>query len=101
MENFPISFRVLFRIYFGILLLVFQVLTYKLFFLFQAYTSTLPGDCKETITWARFESADINDPAFFPDCTSDTVLPLILILGYNTGVQVLKFTIFTSNLPVI
>lgn len=54
----------------------------------QAYTSTLPGDCKETITWARFESADINDPAFFPDCTSDTVLPLILILGYNTGVQV-------------
>ncbi|XP_026283554.1 uncharacterized protein LOC113209984 isoform X2 [Frankliniella occidentalis] len=54
----------------------------------QAYTSTLPGDCKETITWARFETADINDPAFFPDSTSDTVLPLILILGYNTGVQV-------------
>ncbi|KAK3927519.1 Breast carcinoma-amplified sequence 3 [Frankliniella fusca] len=54
----------------------------------QAYTSTLPGDCKETITWARFETADINDPAFFPDSTSDTVLPLILTLGYNTGVQV-------------
>lgn len=60
--------------------------------MFQAYTSTLPGDCKETITWARFESADINDPAFFPDCTSDTVLPLILILGYNTGVQVIIFS---------
>lgn len=54
----------------------------------QAYTSTLPGDCKDTITWARFESADINDPAFFTDGTSDSTLPLILILGYNTGVQV-------------
>lgn len=58
----------------------------------QAYTNTLPGDCKDTITWARFESADINDPAFFPDSTSETVLPLVLILGYNTGVQVQYLT---------
>lgn len=41
------------------------------------------------ITWAKFEYADINDPAFFPDTgEEDGVPPLLLVLGYGSGVQV-------------
>ena len=41
------------------------------------------------ITWAKFEQADINDPVFFPDTgEEDGVPPLLLVLGYGSGVQV-------------
>ncbi|KAJ8676215.1 hypothetical protein QAD02_012001 [Eretmocerus hayati] len=56
----------------------------------QAYTSSSPSsDNRETITWARFEYADVNDSAFFPDYNEgSSIPPLLLVLGYATGVQV-------------
>ncbi|XP_078051890.1 uncharacterized protein LOC144477984 isoform X2 [Augochlora pura] len=55
----------------------------------QAYTSTLNSDNKESITWARFEYADINDPVLYPDYNEGSnTPPLLLVLGYATGVQV-------------
>nr|XP_033323957.1 uncharacterized protein LOC117219144 isoform X1 [Megalopta genalis]XP_033323966.1 uncharacterized protein LOC117219144 isoform X1 [Megalopta genalis] len=55
----------------------------------QAYTSTLNSDNKESITWARFEYADINDPVLYPDYNEGSnTPPLLLVLGYTTGVQV-------------
>lgn len=44
---------------------------------------------KDVITWARFEYADVNDPAVFPDNLGDeNAPPLLLVLGYGSGVQV-------------
>lgn len=55
----------------------------------QAYTTAPNADNKETITWARFEYADINDPALYPDYNEgSSTPPLLLVLGYSTGVQV-------------
>ncbi|KDR16621.1 Breast carcinoma-amplified sequence 3-like protein [Zootermopsis nevadensis] len=56
----------------------------------QAYTSSPSGEGKETITWARFEYGDINDPALYPDSADDrnSTPPLLLVLGYGSGVQV-------------
>ncbi|XP_001603193.2 breast carcinoma-amplified sequence 3 homolog [Nasonia vitripennis] len=56
----------------------------------QAYSSSSPNsDNREAITWARFEYADVNDPAFFPDYNEGSrIPPLLLVLGYTTGVQV-------------
>ncbi|XP_076645308.1 uncharacterized protein LOC143354831 isoform X2 [Halictus rubicundus] len=55
----------------------------------QAYTGTLNSDNKESITWARFEYADINDPVLYPDYNEGSnTPPLLLVLGYTTGVQV-------------
>ncbi|XP_011290884.1 titin isoform X1 [Musca domestica] len=48
-------------------------------------------DPKDTITWARFETAaDISDPRFGEDWELDgnVAPPLLLILGYGLGVQV-------------
>ncbi|XP_034935168.1 uncharacterized protein [Chelonus insularis] len=54
----------------------------------QAYASTPAADNKESITWARFEYADINDPSFFPDhVEGSSAPPLLLVLGYTSGVQ--------------
>ncbi|KAK7865422.1 hypothetical protein R5R35_012788 [Gryllus longicercus] len=55
----------------------------------QAY-SLPPGEGKEAITWARFEYGDINDPALYPDSADDrsSTAPLLLVLGYGSGVQV-------------
>ncbi|XP_047369803.1 serine-rich adhesin for platelets-like isoform X3 [Vespa velutina] len=56
---------------------------------FQAYTTTPSTDNKESISWARFEYADINDPALYPDFNEgSSTPPLLLVLGYSTGVQV-------------
>ncbi|PSN43844.1 Breast carcinoma-amplified sequence 3, partial [Blattella germanica] len=57
-----------------------------------AYTSTPHGESKEAITWARFEYGDINDPALYPDTTDDRngSPPLLLVLGYGSGVQKLN-----------
>jgi hypothetical protein len=62
----------------------------------QAYTSTPLGEGKETITWARFEYGDINDPALYPDSADDRngAPPLLLVLGYGSGVQVRYITCF-------
>ncbi|KAJ8726792.1 hypothetical protein PYW08_015189 [Mythimna loreyi] len=48
-------------------------------------SSTL--DPKDVIQWARFETADINEPTPEGDGDND-VSPLLLILGYGSGVQV-------------
>lgn len=48
-------------------------------------------DPKDTITWARFETAaDISDPRFGEDweLEGNVAPPLLLILGYGLGVQV-------------
>lgn len=48
-------------------------------------------DPKDTITWARFETAaDISDPRYGEDWELDgnVAPPLLLILGYGLGVQV-------------
>lgn len=55
----------------------------------QAYAATPNSDNKESISWARFEYADINDPALYPDYNEGSnTPPLLLVLGYTTGVQV-------------
>nr|CAD7448989.1 unnamed protein product [Timema bartmani] len=56
----------------------------------QSYASVPQGESKEVITWARFEYGDINDPALYPDISDDhsETPPLLLVLGYGTGVQV-------------
>ncbi|XP_058788982.1 breast carcinoma-amplified sequence 3 homolog isoform X2 [Phymastichus coffea] len=57
---------------------------------FRAYTSSGPNsDNRETIAWAKFEWADINDPAFFPEAYNEgsSIPPLLLVLGYSSGVQ--------------
>ncbi|XP_015110410.1 uncharacterized protein LOC107036778 [Diachasma alloeum] len=55
----------------------------------QAYTSVPSSDNRETITWARFEYGDVNDPSLFPDyIEGSSTPPLLLVLGYATGVQV-------------
>ncbi|CAH1399339.1 unnamed protein product [Nezara viridula] len=57
----------------------------------QAYSSVLPGESREGILWARFDSTDYNDPENFPplsECESESTIPLLLVLGYSSGVQV-------------
>jgi len=54
----------------------------------QAYTGNT-GDSRETITWVRVQQADVNDPVLYPDTgEQDGVPPLLLVLGYGSGVQV-------------
>ncbi|XP_075972634.1 uncharacterized protein LOC142974285 [Anticarsia gemmatalis] len=50
-------------------------------------SSSSTVDPKDVIQWARFETADINEPTPEGDSDSD-VSPLLLILGYGSGVQV-------------
>lgn len=56
----------------------------------QGYAGVSNSDNKETISWARFEYADINDPALYPDYNTEgsSTPPLLLVLGYAVGVQV-------------
>ncbi|XP_024941199.1 uncharacterized protein LOC107268137 isoform X2 [Cephus cinctus] len=55
----------------------------------QAYTGTPNTDNEESIAWARFEYADVNDFALYPDYNEGSEIPpLLLVLGYGTGVQV-------------
>jgi hypothetical protein len=65
-------------------------LTLHCYIMLQAYTSTALGEGKESITWARFEYGDLNDPALYPDSADDrnSSSPLLLVLGYGSGVQV-------------
>ncbi|XP_045492824.1 breast carcinoma-amplified sequence 3 homolog [Colias croceus] len=50
-------------------------------------SSSSAVDPKDVIQWARFETADINEPTPEGDSDND-VSPLLLILGYGAGVQV-------------
>ncbi|XP_063530676.1 uncharacterized protein LOC134741710 [Cydia strobilella] len=50
-------------------------------------SSSSTADPKDVIQWARFETADINEPTPEGDCDTD-ISPLLLILGYGSGVQV-------------
>nr|XP_049696903.1 breast carcinoma-amplified sequence 3 homolog [Helicoverpa armigera] len=50
-------------------------------------SSSSTVDPKDVIQWARFETADINEPTPEGDSDND-VSPLLLILGYGSGVQV-------------
>lgn len=65
-------------------------LSLRCYIMLQAYTSTALGEGKEAITWARFEYGDINDPTLYPDSDDDrnSSPPLLLVLGYGSGVQV-------------
>ncbi|XP_011860284.1 PREDICTED: uncharacterized protein LOC105557614 [Vollenhovia emeryi] len=55
----------------------------------QGYAGVSNSDNKESISWARFEYADINDPALYPDYNEgSSTPPLLLVLGYAVGVQV-------------
>lgn len=55
----------------------------------QGYAVSPNSESKESISWARFEYADVNDPALYPDYNEGcSVPPLLLVLGYNIGVQV-------------
>ncbi|XP_074000051.1 uncharacterized protein [Rhodnius prolixus] len=57
----------------------------------QAYSSVLPGETRESVSWARFEVTDYNDPENYSqvsECESESTPPLLLVLGYSTGVQV-------------
>ncbi|XP_015178173.1 PREDICTED: uncharacterized protein LOC107067304 isoform X2 [Polistes dominula] len=57
-------------------------------FFFQSYTAP-NTDNKESISWARFEYADVNDPALYTEFTEgSSTPPLLLVLGYSTGVQI-------------
>ncbi|XP_034171493.2 uncharacterized protein LOC117600312 [Osmia lignaria lignaria] len=59
----------------------------------QAYAGTPNSENKESISWARFEYADINDAALYPDYNEGSnTPPLLLVLGYTTGVQVWLIT---------
>ena len=60
-------------------------------FINEVQTFNQPGaDPRAQVTWARFEQADINDPSLYPDNQeiNGNSLPLLLVLGYNQGVQV-------------
>ncbi|XP_059060071.1 uncharacterized protein LOC131853246 [Achroia grisella] len=50
-------------------------------------SSSSAVDPKDVIQWARFETADINEPTPEGDGDND-ISPLLLILGYGSGVQV-------------
>ncbi|KAJ0179162.1 hypothetical protein K1T71_004874 [Dendrolimus kikuchii] len=50
-------------------------------------SSSSTVDPKDVIQWARFETADINEPTPEGDSEND-ISPLLLILGYGAGVQV-------------
>jgi hypothetical protein len=73
----------------------------------QGYAGVCNSDNKETISWARFEYADINDPALYPDYNEgSSTPPLLLVLGYTIGVQVNDFYInskfaFTDSFSII
>ncbi|XP_039299363.1 uncharacterized protein LOC111052137 [Nilaparvata lugens] len=56
-----------------------------------AYSSVLPGDSRESVVRARFEQADYNDPSLYPEAGEDcdSTPPLLLVLGYSNGVQIL------------
>lgn len=57
----------------------------------KAYSSVLPGETRESVSWARFEVTDYNDPENYSqvsECESESTPPLLLVLGYSTGVQV-------------
>eukprot|EP00094_Tigriopus_californicus_P011925 TCALIF_11520-PA protein Name:"Similar to rudhira Breast carcinoma-amplified sequence 3 homolog (Drosophila melanogaster)" AED:0.12 eAED:0.12 QI:210/0.88/0.7/1/0.77/0.6/10/0/1394 len=48
------------------------------------------NDPKVHVTWARFETTDLNDVRLLPDSSesSGNASPLLLILGYTQGVQI-------------
>ena len=55
------------------------------------------------MTWARFEQSDINDPSLYGDTAPDTGagMPLLLVLGYSTGVQVVMIRACNEGYPKI
>ncbi|XP_077297871.1 breast carcinoma-amplified sequence 3 homolog isoform X2 [Arctopsyche grandis] len=50
-------------------------------------TSSPGVDPKDIIQWARFETADLNEPKSESDCDGD-IQPLLLVVGYGSGIQV-------------
>ncbi|XP_050411358.1 BCAS3 microtubule associated cell migration factor isoform X1 [Patella vulgata] len=60
----------------------------------QAYSGNQRNDDKEKITWVKFERCDINDITCNPNLYGgeQKILPLLLILGYNNGVQIWNIT---------
>ncbi|ESO95441.1 hypothetical protein LOTGIDRAFT_117172 [Lottia gigantea] len=57
----------------------------------QAYSGNQRTDDKEKIVWVKFERCDINDFTCNPNLSGSSehkILPLLLVLGYNNGVQI-------------
>lgn len=50
----------------------------------------VPSDLKDQIQWAHFEQLESDESSFsaFYDCEKSIHPPLILVLGYTTGIQV-------------
>ena len=48
------------------------------------------ADHRESVQWARFEHCDVNDICSFTEQmeANGNVAPLVLVIGYTTGVQV-------------
>lgn len=53
----------------------------------------VPSDSKDQIQWAHFEQIESDESSFsaFYDCEKIINPPLILVLGYTTGIQVCHF----------
>lgn len=51
----------------------------------------VPYDSKDQIQWAHFEQLDYDECTFIPNYNCDKILPppLILVLAYTTGIQVI------------
>ena len=57
----------------------------------SSYSHQSPGsDHRELVQWARFEQCDVNDICGYTEQmeANGNVAPLVLVIGYTTGVQV-------------
>lgn len=54
----------------------------------------IPSDSKDQVQWAHFEDID-TESNFFSLVDCEKIIPpaLILVLGYSTGVQVIKYSL--------
>lgn len=54
-----------------------------------------PTELDDKIQWAHFEQFETDESTFAPNFEGDNVIPppLILVLGYNTGIQVFSLII--------
>ena len=54
------------------------------------------------MTWARFETSDINDPSLFGEPgLGGAGMPLLLVLGYSSGVQVMMIMMMITTMIVM
>lgn len=72
--------------------------------LFQGYNNVLNADSREKILWTQFE---LVEPDEFPvrlagdESFMSGVSPILLVLGYGFGVQVLEYHLYIVNILVL